>query len=152
RADGTFGVGLNAERRSSVSMRWSLVERNRTGGALLQGSQGTFEGTLVTDQLPEDADQGQGYGIGASDDPDTAARSTLTITGSGAERAAEAGVGVIASDAVIEGTATNDISAQRSKGRVGRGISTQKGATATITSSSIERCLEAGVVAIGGKM
>ena len=114
-------------RRSTATIRGSLVEQNHHVGLLVAGSDVTVEGTVVRATLPQASDQTSGQGITVQPSCvqgvcDPATRSTATIRGSLVEQNQEVGLFVGGSDITVEGTVVRTTSPRASDMMVGRGI------------------------------
>ncbi|KYF53190.1 hypothetical protein BE08_38670, partial [Sorangium cellulosum] len=149
---GGYGVSINnsptTDRRSSVTLRSSLVEQNHDVGVVAFGSDVTIEGTVVRDTQPLDIGIG-GYGI-AIHESSTHERSTLTLRSSLVEQNQEVGVFVAGSDAAIDAAVVR-ATQPLGDGTNGRGITLQGGASASLLNSLVEQNHDVGVLVSGSE-
>jgi len=109
------GVGLTIEPQplmmqgSVGTVRGCLVERTSTFGIMVAGSDALIEGTRVQDVRPNDLSLQFGRGIGIELELGTQQPATATVRNVLVQRAHEAGITVIGSDADIESVTVRDI-------------------------------------------
>ncbi|WP_437521414.1 right-handed parallel beta-helix repeat-containing protein [Sorangium sp. So ce726] len=156
--DGAFGRGMAAfvdpdtQERSNVTLRTSLLDRNHDLGALVSGSDATFEATIVRDTRPA-SNGGAGYGIEIHNDGDTGERAKMTLRSSVVERNHEIGVLMSGSDTTIEATVVRDT--QPGDDEDGSGIAiqdngdTRERANVMLRASLVERNHNSGVLVLG---
>lgn len=152
-----FGWGVevqcsDAGQRANVTVRASVVARNRALGIYVAGSDATIEGVLVADIQPQASDHDHGLGIQVQLDGATMQRTSATIRSSVVERALDAGILCAASDATIEASIVRGTLPRASDGAFGDGVAVaaEEGpASATVTASRIEGNARAGVSAFG---
>ncbi|KYF72882.1 hypothetical protein BE17_47960 [Sorangium cellulosum] len=160
RGGGISIVGLDdprAYKRATLTLRSSLLEKNRGYAVLVQSSDATIESIVVRDTRPgSDGLDGMGIVVQAEggmfeDTPTAHERSTLTLRTSLLEQNHSHGVLVLGSDATIESTILRDTLPEESDGRFGRGIgvewnaTTHKRAKLTLRSSLVQHSHDAGV-------
>jgi len=153
------GFGLSVEsdptanEPSSLTATRSLLERNRTVGALVAGGSLTLDHCVVRDTLPQESAGTGGLGVEAEQLTATAPRSSLTITGSLLERNRSVGLLVLGADGIVSSTLVRDTLPQQSDGTVGQGVDVEMDPTAmqnaslTLTGSVVTVDREAGVLA-----
>ncbi|WP_437630267.1 right-handed parallel beta-helix repeat-containing protein [Sorangium sp. So ce854] len=122
---GSNGLGLVAQRSeeegATLTIRRSLVERNRAVGVLIQGSDATIEATVVQGTQPQRSDGSFGRGLSIEQDPSTRERANVTVRASLVAQNHEYGVFVAASDATVEATVVQG-NLPQSDGTRGAGI------------------------------
>jgi hypothetical protein len=105
---GASGRGVEAVdepftgRRSTLMLRRSLVEANRTEGVYVLGSDATIENTVVRGTTIGTA--GRGYGIEITDNPSSRASSTATVRTSLVEDNQVIGIAVAGATVAVEAT------------------------------------------------
>ncbi len=148
----TGGYGLDASdappETTSLTFRRSLVEGASDQGLWISGSDALIEDVVVRGTLPIPA---HGWGITILEDEDTFKRSTATIRNTVAERNAEVGVQIFASDVTIAGLVVRDTQ-PNGQNRMGRGMvvqtnpATSEPANVELRGSVIERNRDAGIL------
>jgi Right handed beta helix region len=137
-SDGVGGDGIDIvgakddPKRSTLTLRASILEKNHQIGMLVQSSDATVEATVVRDTQPR-SDGTAGLGVLAQDhgetllsEPTANDRATLTLRTSLLEQNHDIGVLVYGSDATIEATVVR--ATQRTNaGTHGRGIEVDGG-------------------------
>jgi hypothetical protein len=139
---------------SSLTLRTSVVQRNREEALTISGTDALVEATVVSDtELDALGETGRAISVELSDSTGTA--STLVLRSSLIAKNREAGVVVFGADAHIEGVVVRD-TLPNASGRYGRGISIESDAetalagSGTIVGSIVERNTDIGVFVNGG--
>ncbi|KYF76712.1 hypothetical protein BE11_44050 [Sorangium cellulosum] len=121
---GTNGLGIvaqnSAQERATLTLRRSLVERNRTIGVYILGADATMEASVVQGTQPQ-GDGRFGRGLSIEYDPNTRERASVTVRASLLSQNHELGMLVAASDATVEASVVQGSRAQ-SDGTRGAGI------------------------------
>ena len=135
---------------AALSLRSSLIERNRDVGVFVSGAQATLESVLIRDTQVDAADQTGGRGIDIQSHPSTGVRGTAAIRACVVERNREVGIFGIGSDVDIDSTWVRDVVS--SVGSIGgHGILAQhdpltnQRTKLTFTGSVVERCRTLGL-------
>ncbi|RLB48961.1 MAG: hypothetical protein DRI90_24950 [Deltaproteobacteria bacterium] len=89
---------------SAATLSGALLEQNHEDGVFVSGSDAIIEGTVVRNTLPRLSGQIGGRGIGVQRGPSMARPASVTLRGMLLDQNREAGVLVLGSDAIIEGT------------------------------------------------
>jgi len=155
-AQGSAGIGVNVQNgeasRSTIDMKYSLVERNHQIGFYVRGSDATVEASVVRDTFL-DAQGIAARGVGVQDDP-AAGAAAMTFSRSIIEKNRELGLLVSGSNATVEASIIRDtvLDAPTVTGRaiqVQRGDETDIPASASFHACLVERTLEAGIFLAG---
>ncbi|RLB65702.1 MAG: hypothetical protein DRI90_01310 [Deltaproteobacteria bacterium] len=157
---GGFGLGLISDRpsestRPQVTVTSSVIEQSHSAGLAVAGLDVIVAALIVRDTEAEVAGGHLGRGVAAELNAITGEPATLEIYGSVIERSHEAGLALIGSTAVIDGTVVRDTQPQPANDLFGRGVVVQLAAEtlarsdATIVHSLIEGNHEAGLY-VGG--
>ncbi|WP_437521417.1 right-handed parallel beta-helix repeat-containing protein [Sorangium sp. So ce726] len=153
--DGMFGRGIQVEhsdhRRSALTLRTTLLERNHDAGMVVLGSDATIEATVVRDTQPRQSDALHGYGISIEYDHATRERSDVTLHSSFLEGNHVHGVAVHGSDATIEATVVRD-TRENGDGTSGAGVAIQddgERASVALRSSLLEQNRGIGMIVRG---
>jgi hypothetical protein len=158
-AQGLTGRGVDIKapttgERANVTVRGSLIERNREVGIFVIRSDAVVEATVVRDTTVNDQGlDGRGIVIQAHD---SGARASGSVRACVVERNQTEGIFVSGSDALIEATVVRDSQLDPEE-RIGRGITFQDSAMAgpsiaKLRSSLVERNQEGGVVLHGSQV
>jgi len=163
-SDQELGRGINARAGEEtgaptiLTLRASVIERNREVGVLVSGSDAVVEGAVVRDTLPRASDQTVGVGISAQDRVSTGARSTLVLRTSMIEDNHHVGVAVTGSDATIEATVVRDTQPEASSQVSGYGLHLQNGvpddarSTVALLNSVVEHNHHCGVLVLSSDL
>jgi hypothetical protein len=159
-----FGYGVAVQphlgdgARADVSIFGSLVERARTAGIVVQGSDGLIEATLVRDTLPQPSDGDAAGGVVVQGELlITNTEAFLDMRGSVVDNNAGSGVLVLAAEARLEGIAARDGQARPSDDDGGIGVVVQSDlvngtrARLTLLHSLLERNVESGILVQGAE-
>lgn len=155
-SDKTNGRGIQVQGRGVLTVRDSLLERNKESGIFVYGSDATIERTVVRDTLPMDSDKTFGRGISAVIDGKI--RSTLTVKSSVLERNRSAGISLSGADATVSDTVIRETFSQVSDGVSGTGITadadtrTKAASTLKVTTSLVAKNRDAGILAFGSEL
>jgi len=152
------GRGVNVEDAlgpTSLTLRHTLVEKNRELGLFVATSAVALDGTVIRDTLPAQGSFNGGVGMSVQGNPATGDPATVMVSASLIERNQDAGVLVAGSSATIEGTVVRDTLPRQSDQGSGRGINAQPNpatgtpAIVTVSTSRVERNHEVGVYVSG---
>jgi hypothetical protein len=133
--------------RAELVVRQSIFERSQGLGLVISAMAATVEHTVVRDTIPT-AEGEKGWGIVMQYAPDTIVPSHTTVRASLVERAVEAGLVVIGSDAIVESVLVRDTDKNPLDGSLGDGIAVshaESTAFATVRSSRVEGNGRAGL-------
>ena len=122
------GRGINVQSdlgATSMTVRETLVERNRVFGVFVAGSQATLARVVVRDTLPHQSDETDGVGIGVVPAPETGTASTVTVAIALVERNHQVGVFVEGSHATLDGVVVRDTLPPPGDPAGGRGINVE---------------------------
>jgi hypothetical protein len=159
--DGAQGITVQISpeklRRSSATVRGSVVEHNPGVGVFVLGSDLAFDASVVRDTLPLEAavEDQEGRGIHVQYDPTTFERANAVVRASVIERSHDVGIATIGSDAAIENTVIRGTKPQPSMGMRGFGLSVEPGpaaadrGNATVRWSVVEQNHTVGIVVKG---
>jgi hypothetical protein len=144
RADRTGGRGISVEVDGSLvgnlTLRGSVLERNRDVAVFAFGTSVTIETSVIRDTQSRASDDDGGAGIAIEDGHGH--RGSLTLRTSILERNHEVAVLVAGSDATIEATMVTDTQPQVSDQKVGTGIALESDPiTKERTQATIRACL-----------
>jgi len=151
--DDRYGVGIQADPKSVLTIRGSLVTRSRHMGIAYFGAEGAIEDTIVRDTLLEGANKtAVGVAIAEAD----GLRSNVTVTRSLADRNRLAGFIVGAADArLVDCSVRNSLSTADGlfgDGVVGLALDEAKQPNLTIEGLTAENNARAGVTMFGGSL
>jgi hypothetical protein len=144
----------STERRGSLVLRASVVERSRTGGVYVSASDATVEASVVRDTLPRALDDRAGYGIELEPYDAGSVPTTLLARGSVIERSHSVGLLVASATATIESCIVRDTRPDAHEASYGRGIGFQDNPIVAIPSegavrwSVVDRNLDVGIVIV----
>ena len=159
--DDNHGMGIQASVRfgnnlpSELTVRDSLVSRNRSTGVLLESSKAIMERTVVRDTGEQASDGMFGTGIQASMDSDINLPSELTVRESLVAGNRSTGIFIWSSKATVERTVVRDTRESASHNMFGRGIeaSIQSGQSRlselTVRESLVSRNRSTGIALFG---
>jgi hypothetical protein len=154
--DMTLGRGIDVNedpitfKRSTLTVRASLLEGNHESGVTITGSDATIDGSVVRDTQPL-SDGSKGHGIAIQHSKETFARATLTLRASLLEENRALGFSSLQSDATIEATVIRNTQ-PNGDGLAGRGIEIREyppavdGSTLTLRSSVLEHNHDVGIL------
>ena len=131
RADASFGRGIQASTEiataapSSLTLRESLVTKNRELGVLVAGANASIEGVIIEGTLPSEADGNLGLGIRIQAHPTHGMRSTADLYGNHILDNLETGISVLGSDLVARSTIVSGTGPRAADDLFGRGITVQ---------------------------
>jgi hypothetical protein len=159
--DNQYGIGIDlftndAALRASLTMRTSIVERNRSIGVYVGGSDATIETTVVRDTQPEATTDAAGYGMQVA--VEQGQRPTLSIASSVFERNVEFGMLLDGTDATITSSIVRDTALDAQVGAFGRGIHAQRDpftyerSNLTLRSSLISGSYDVGVMIVSSDL
>jgi hypothetical protein len=143
------GRGITLRESATALISKSVIERSQQGGVVLDASAMTIEHTVVTDTLPQSADQSQGRGIQMQN------ASVATMTNTLVQRSHQVGISIASSQAAITGSVVTATHPDVSSALFGRGINVQTisvddaPSVLTLSTSLIEYNTESGIVLIG---
>ena len=147
-------VATPGPNRGTLVVRSSVADRCRSVAVFVAGSDATIESTLVRDTALE-GDTGKfGRAIAAQISPATLERASVEVKFCAIERASDAGVVAIGSDALVEATRITDTMAT-ALGTYGDGVSvstaqfTDAPGSMTIAGLLIEKSARAGISTFG---
>jgi len=155
-AAGKLGRGVelagDPERgRSSLTLRWSLIERAVEIALLSAASDAVIEGTVIRDVTPGPTPLA-GRGVTAQPLQGTNSFSSLTMRGSVVERTSDVGVYLIGGTGTVEGVLVRDTK-PASDGSYGDGISVLGlDVSMKISECRIENSARAGISSFGGRV
>jgi hypothetical protein len=154
-----YGAGVHpdpmTQRRGSLVMRASTVERCQEAGLLVASSDATIEWSVIRDTLPRpDGQVGRGVGVQWFNGIDTPAN--ITLRESTLNHNAEFGIAVLNSNATLERVAILD-TVPDGRGSFGDGIAVSARqlvgvADIVVTQSRIFRSARAGAASFGASM
>jgi hypothetical protein len=155
--DAGFGIaaGASDDQRSTVAVKGSVLDWNRSAGLVVVSSDAAVETTVVRDMLTAEGGPRAGRGFAAYNVPGATSPATLTLKKSLAERTIEHGIHAIGSDVTIEQTLVRWIGPRPYDQRGGRGIGVEDDDAGTARShlalrwSVVEQTLEGGVLSVG---
>ncbi len=162
-SDLTLGRGINIQADddtgipTTATITASLVERSHELGVFVSGAEVSLDGLIVRDISPLQSDLTGGRGINIQDAPDTSFLSKASVTASLVERSHEFAVFVSGAEASLDGLVVRDTLPQQSDLTGGYGIAIQTDpntnapASATVTTSLVERSHELGVNVSGAE-
>ena len=128
-SDGKYGLGIDlfpddATQRASLTLRTSVIERNRSIGVYVGGSDATIESTVVRDTQPEASTDAAGYGMQVA--VDKGQRPNVSLASSVLERNVEFGMLLDGGDATLTSSIVRDTGLDAQAGAYGRGIHAQR--------------------------
>lgn len=153
--DRDTGVGVDAQsnvptkRQGTVTIRRSVIERTQEAGVVLDGANGTVEGTLIRDVAPRTSDKYGGDGIAVLVLEELARSSALSITSSVITRTARSGIGASGSTLSVARTTITDTVAAADDRKDGCAIVSADGSTAQISESLFAHNQTAGLLLFG---
>jgi hypothetical protein len=153
--DGIGGYGLEVHPNGAgrLSLRTSLIERNRGTGVLAIGGPTLIEDCVVRDTLPDAIGQA-GFGLLLMDELPPEERSSLLVRTSVIENNRTAGVYVVGADVSVEGSIVRDTQSDEHL-NFGRGINVRLDVTSkrpsnfSMRGGVVERNFEVGVLVQG---
>jgi hypothetical protein len=154
----TGGRGIQVQAKAVLTMKRSIVERNRDSGIFLSGAEATIDGSVVRDTMAVEKDKMFGRGISARGDVVGKTPSKLTLRGSIVERNHSAGVWISGSQVSVSDTVIRDTLNALADGKEGSGLDlsvdseTMARSTGTLTSSLIAKNHDGGIVAFGSDL
>jgi len=159
-AGSILGVGVYAESIgklvADVSVTDTVIEASTTSGVALLGAKASIERSTIRDK-GSPADKLQGYGVAAQPRESPPLPSEVTIRASAITRNRTAGLFLVSSTALVEGTILRDGLPEPKTGAAGFGISLQQRegldarTTLTLRGSLIDNNLEAGIAVFGSQ-
>ncbi|WP_441287251.1 right-handed parallel beta-helix repeat-containing protein [Sorangium sp. KYC3313] len=153
--DRSEAAGLAVAKGAGVTVRTSVIEQNHATGALIMGSNATFETTVIRETQPNSNNK-LGRGIEVQSTSDTGERAVASVRACLIENNHDIGILVSGGDATIEATVVRS-TRLRPDGTRGRGIEVQydsvtgERASATVSQCLIEQNNEVGVFVAGSR-
>ena len=150
-ADNKFGLGIEVSAKAGLSqgseltLRDSVVAKNRATGIAVVGSQATVERSVVRDTQEQAADHKYGAGIQVSAQPGQGRGSVLTLRHGLVQGNRTAGIIMSGSRATVERSVVRD-TRKNGEGLYGDGVSAKGKATLQIQDSVVERSARAGLL------
>jgi hypothetical protein len=149
--DGDAGFGtylVSGGLPTTVTMRWSVVEKSRVAGAVFGGVTLDMSAVAIRDTMARAADDFLGLGLYIEPDPKTFAPAHATVRATLIERSVDSGVSLIGSEAAFDGVVVRDSRAHED-GTYGDGIDVVE-SKATIDRMTVAGSARAGIANFGG--
>lgn len=118
----TFGVGVEATKRARAAISDSLIERSRTAGINVVGSDVTIERTALRNILEQESDGAFGVGLAIAADAARSEPASAILREVAIEHARTFGIMAHGAKLELSSIALRDIATQKSDARFGDGL------------------------------
>jgi hypothetical protein len=145
-AAGNLGLGLDASRGATITVKDSLIADTRLIGVIIGGSSGTLERTIVRDVAAQQSNGNSGIGIAVlkeTGDP------TVSIDQSAILHTHTVGVFAMGAKVDLLHSIVRDVKPEESSGKFGDGVESNGGATLSFNEGVIREIARAGFVVFG---
>ena len=155
-SDDTLGTGIEVwvesglSRPSELTIRDSLVTRNRNTGIFVSSSKATIERVVVCDTVEQASDKYYGSGIVAKRQPGESLLSNLSVRDSLIVRNRSTGIALYRSNGKLSRCAVSD-TRKDGRGGYGDGVVGEDSSTLDVVDHLVERSARAGFLFVGSK-